>query len=313
MPWYPWSYPAEGVISENAFASPVDVPLTFVAPAKCTEHLNCLRAKSCWNWAAPTQGLFRLLSPIDIQALMPGTERRIEQISLKTVNIISGAYWWSGDVTLLLYAGGVEVWRRAQVEHTPSWVDRKIPVEGAEGLDVTTYADLDLGVFMYAKAGLTGCIDLHDKDLVISGVYYSDAAPEQGSLEVIVMDTDRYVIGGLTARVKEGSRVIDTEVTDAQGKVVFPTLNVDPVKGYSPYTVEVLSAPATMWSKGYEGTEESVRVYPGPNATSLTVSSLPKTSLPWYAWAAIGIGTVVITVGALQVFRPAGPPIYIVK
>ncbi|MFQ5758419.1 MAG: hypothetical protein ACE5IF_01930 [Candidatus Bathyarchaeia archaeon] len=296
------------IFAEEEFADPIRPTPTTPSPERCPVHKNGFRATSTAPAAlGMTNGIWKLRTPIDLSAWLPGTNRRIVSLSC-----------FGQRVTLPFTFG--------QIEHEEIWLEGdavritdKIPVVLAEkgafddwaennfelNLDVETVGTLDLGLFQGVFVTVGG-MEHHVREIMLVGEYVTTVPPATGNIEVYVTDAETgNPLSKVKVNLKLGAKIERVGYTDANGKVAWE--NVEEGQ----YILIAEGSSPTYWSGGYSTEDMAVTVHPYVTTTyNVTLTPLPKTPIPWYVWvaipAAIGIGYYIIK-------RPSLPPIVIMK
>lgn len=250
-----------------------------------------------------TEGLWRLRTPIDVQATMPGEKQKVLSLNVKGLYIIGWGTWIvTAHSDIILYGDGAEIFRYNNLTHENNkWADNPLTVnkmiDKIRKLDIALYQIVDVNTGYYA---------LHDADITISCEYYTDEPPSKGDIEVTVIDAEkRTPIKNINVRIMAGARVVRDGYTDRTGKILFK--NVDE----GSYVLHIAGIPPTYWSGGYQGLDLEITVEPNVlNSYTAELPPLSRIPLPWYAYAGIAAAAIG---GIYLITKPRQPQIMVVR
>ena len=254
------------------------------------------------------EGLWKLRQAINIASLMPDavSDRKVIEVVSK-----GSSQWSFGAITayawsyLSVLGDNAQIWKSSQLSHV-ALQDYAKNLFSELNLSVDDYTTLDINLQQKVVMAL-GWAAVHDYDITISYSYYTDVIPSTGDVEITIADAESgVVLKGFSVRLMQSTKLIRTGVTDSSGKVTWSGVEE------GDYTIQVLGVQPTLWSAGYSDLEDTVKVEPSvTNSFVVRLASIPKSELPWYAWA--GIGVAVIGGAVVYFRRPLAPAVTIIR
>jgi hypothetical protein len=270
-----------------------DVPVGAAAPEECRDHYpNCFIAHV--NPMRPKcEGIFKMITPIDIQSEMPGRDR--ELLSLSAASMLTDVSWWVGhNSTISIWVDGAKRFDTGPMPFTQdSWNNKtwsfSIKLGDAKKLDLWVYLAAWISPYGTVRRHVAG----HDGNpILLTGRYFTDEPPPLADVLIRVLDrTNMRPVAGAYVALKVGDIVKADGYTDGEGKVSFSNIEEG---GYT----------LCVFKSGYHDLTTGIDVKPPKVEKTVLLTPIPSPPFPW-EWVAIGIGVVVIGGVAIAALRRA--------
>ena len=254
------------------------------------------------------EGVWKLRQPVSITTLMPDavSDRKIIEVVTKgSAQYSFGTIALSQESRVSLLGDNTQIFKSTPLSHSPLPDYAKNQFSDL-GIEIDDYSEIDVNLSQKVST-LLGTLIIHDFDISVGYSYYTDVTPSTGGVEVTVADAESgAVLKGFSVRLMQSTKLIRTGVTDSSGRVTWSGVEE------GDYTIQVLGVQPTLWSAGYSDLEDTVKVEPSvTNSFVVRLASIPKSELPWYAWA--GIGVAVIGGAVVYFRRPLAPAVTIIR
>jgi len=278
----------------------VEVPFGHDPPTVCTTHEYCFRAERAGLPGLSIIGTWRMSTPIDVKAVMPGTGQKI--LEAYCAGMRRGWQGWGGlfAAEVRLIADGAKIFSRivdfAQDEWRDNWA-REL------NKDISGVTNLDMNLYQECSRDFPSTyLDMHVALIKIDCEYYSVTAPETATVKLTVTNTKTGVlVKGAYVALMSGARVVADGYTDG-GEVKFEGIDE------GSYTVKVLAG-------GYYDFEQSIKVEPPSVWYAIKIVPIPVTPIPdWVKYAVLGIGVLgAITIIPAVIRRKPEERVVVVK
>jgi hypothetical protein len=251
-----------------------------------------------WTWFLQNGGTFKLNTPIDILAKMPGVRQKLLSV---TVNCMYMSDWWTGakEAHLELWGDNTKLWSSKTFEaKEDEWTPNRFEVN----LDLSNVAKLDVFLPMYANAAL-GWVKDFVRAIKLDCEYYSEEPPVTASAKITVTNSETgAIVKGATVAIMSGTRVVASGYTDSSGNVTFN--NVEE----GSYTLKIVAG-------GYYSFETGISVKAPEVWYEAKIVPIPVAPTPnWVYWVVGGVAALgAITIIPSLVRRKAEEKVIVVR
>lgn len=276
---FSWTYPATGsLLVQDAHL----VDATSPSPYACPKHVNEVGQSYCFRADAvpfQSEGYWRLNTPLNVRAAIPGQERRLRQVHIEGMyqtgpgTIVSSLY-----SNIKIIGDGAILWQSPDITHNKDdWARSDfqvdIPLDGVTQLDIELYQ----GVAVW-----TGGVNQHVANIILSGTYKTDMLPETATVEVNVTDKESgQAISNARVMLMSGQVVEADDHTDANGRVTFNNIYE------GSYTLKATAS-------GYHPGEIAISVTAPAVSYPIMLAPTPPEPIPWWVLPAVAVGGIAV-------------------
>ena len=287
-------------------------PLLARCPAFCEEHVDpdtyrpvCFTADQLWYYMDIIACEMRLITPIDINSIMPGQDQKILTLGCQALKWADwGTQTKTWDEYLRIYgtlpSGDEELIFNQRILGAPGgsadvWRDNLF----VPNLDISAYDAINIAYYVVMSVNAGG-IHSHVANLTMDCEYYVDVPPDLVDVTITALNRETSErVSGARVRLMAGPKLIADGYTDGGSK---PFNNID--EGSYRLIVE---------KGGFESHESTIDVVPPAVMYDIRLTPIPVPPLPWWTWYLVGGIGVVGALTILPTVLKRERPIYVVK